>query len=87
MQAMAGPESAFDALYSQHILRIYAAWNGLGGGGGAPKLSLPPGSGNPKHAIAHLLIFNLSSGSGSRQNPLRLIPGKNNDHTSRRFGE
>jgi len=34
-------------LYSQHILRIYSAMNGLGGG--APKLSLPPGAGNPRY--------------------------------------
>ena len=50
MQATAGPESAFDALYYQLILRIYAAMNGLGGG---LKLSLSPGAGNPRYAPAY----------------------------------
>jgi len=44
MQAMAGPESAFDALYYQLILRIYAAMNGLGGG---TKPVFAPGRGKP----------------------------------------
>jgi len=44
MQAYAGPESAFDALYSQLILRISAAMNGLGGGA---KTEFAPGCGKP----------------------------------------
>jgi len=44
MQAIAGPESAFDALYSQLILRIYAAMNGPGGGA---KTEFDPGRGKP----------------------------------------
>jgi len=45
MQATAGPESAFDALYYQLILRIYAAMNGLGGGA---KTEFVPGRGKPQ---------------------------------------
>jgi len=44
MQAIAGPESAFDPLYSQLILRICAAMNRLDGGGGA-KTEFAPGRG------------------------------------------
>jgi len=42
-----GPSQLSTPLYSQLILRIYTAMNGLGG---APKLSLLPGAGNPKYA-------------------------------------
>jgi len=44
MQAIVGPESAFDALLSQLILRIYAAMNRLGGGA---KTEFAPGCGKP----------------------------------------
>ena len=48
-QAIAGPESAFDApLFPTHSSHLYCHERA----GGAPKLSLPPGAGNPTYATA-----------------------------------
>ena len=38
-------------LYSQLILRIYAAMNGLGGGA---KTEVAPGAGNPRYATGYM---------------------------------
>jgi len=44
-----GPSQLSTPLYSQHILRIYAAMNELGGGA---KTEFVPGAGNPRYATA-----------------------------------
>ena len=55
MQAIVGPESAFDALLSQLILHIYAAMNRLGGGA---KTEFAPGRGKPqvRHCFHQLIL-------------------------------
>ena len=56
---MRGPTQLSTLLYSQLILRICVATNGLGGGAqtdwvGAPKLSLSTGAGNPRYTTGLL---------------------------------
>jgi len=49
MQAIAGPESAFDAPFVPYSF-FASLLPRTGWVGGAPKLSLPPGAGNPRYA-------------------------------------
>jgi len=58
MQAIAGPESAFDAPLFPIILRISAAMNGLGGG---VKTEFAPGRGKPsvRHCVRQVVLKRL----------------------------
>jgi len=79
MQAITGPESAFDALHSQLILRIFAAMNGLGGGGRqnwvCPRARETPGTSLVGRSLAEEYAWNAISSFSLRgvSNPTPIL--------------